>query len=320
MIFPGIPAVGPSGAGEKPMETSPATRTVTMELSCDKSVGAESTASVSVPEGLKVGKTVVLHIDRSKPVEAAKQAELPKVKQLAYWGSSEKIPKGQPKVTEPGSAAQDAVKVSGEVLEALSVVPKVPSGSFAYWPDVNSEPLVSDITAPGTYALSTNYCGKTWITLGNEQEFLAPIELVNLPESFDFEKPIKIEWKPVPEALGYVVNAYGGNEKESIAWTCGSTSNPPMNIDYWAVSKKDVQQFIEKGILLPPTATTCTIPAGVFKGAKTAVLTMTALGADRIQDKDEIQTQVVVRSTTSVPLFTKPYSQPEVPAAEGNAQ
>ena len=306
MIFPGIPAIAPLAEGEKTPESSPATRSITLELSSDKSTDTQSVAYVTVPEGVKAEKTALLHINLSKPAEAPKQDDKPQVKQVKqfnYWGSGEKIPEGQPKITEPGSIDKDSKETSPTTTKRPT--------SFAYWPDPNLEPLPKDITIPGTYTLDTNYCGKTQITLGKEQGFLAPIELVNVPDSFNFEKPIKIEWKPVPGVLGYVVSAYGGNETETVSWTNGTDPDLPSKIDYWALGKSDVEKYIEKDIILRPTVNTCTIPAGVFKGASSALLTMTALGEDILQDKDGIKTQVVVRSTISMPLFSKPYMQRE---------
>ena len=303
MIFPGIPAVGPLATGEKPPETSPATRSITLELTSNKSVDSQSVAYITVPEGVKAEKTALLHIKPLKLAEAAKEDAkedaTPQVKQLIYWGIGEKIAEGQPKKIEPVGNDKDIEEAS------------TPKRSFAYWPDPSLDPLPNDITTPGTYTLSTNYCGKTDITLGKEQSFLAPIELKDVPDSFNYENPIKIEWKPVPGVLGYVVSAYGGSETETISWTNGPDPDLPSKIDYWALGKSDVQKYIEKGIMLSPTVNTCTIPAGVFKGAKSALITMTALGEDIIQDKDGIKTQVVVRSTISMPLFSKPYAKSE---------
>lgn len=47
---------------------------------------------------------------------------------------------------------------------------------------------------------------------------------------------------------------------------------------------------------LPADATYCYVPAGIFKGMDSPMLSIVAVGKDKIQTRDGIETQVVVRS------------------------
>ena len=322
MIFPGVPATAPLSPKDKPTAvTNPASKSITMDLSGSQPVDSKSTADMVVPDGLKVGSAIKLWIDFTKPKTdsappegSSKKIGSPNARYLTYWGSGEKIADGQPKVVASGAAASAPTAAKeAEAKPAESIAPKVPDVSYAYWPGYDSKPIADDATTAGAYALTTNYCGNATFTLGPQQNFLPAIELVNLPETFDFAKPIALEWKSVTNAVAYLLTAYGGSGGDSVMWTSATGPNPPTEIDHWAVPKEALDKYIEKGLLLPATATTATIPAGIFKGSTSAMLTVTALGADLIQTKDGIDIHTLVRSTISVPLVTKPYithSQP----------
>jgi hypothetical protein len=118
----------------------------------------------------------------------------------------------------------------------------------------------------------------------------------------DLAEPIKLEWKPVPHATGYLLTAFAGNDKNTmVTWTSASDPNA-MDVMNRPLSKKEITKYIEDGILLPPDKTTCRIPAGIFKDVGQPMLMVTAFGTDKAQDKDGITTHVIVRSTATVML------------------
>ncbi len=304
MVFPGLPAtLGDSDAAG--FDT--ASKSVMIDVMSDKKADAQSTAEVSVPAGLKVGGKVTLKVDLTQPpTESQPPAEADagvfKMTLKSYWGSHSEIPKGQPKVTQITSGRVVAGEDSG--------LADYPQNSYAYWPGFGDKMVGKDSAAPGTYKLTTNYVGGTSVTLGTDQDFLAPIELIGLKKKPDLGKPIKIEWKNVPNALGYVLQAYGGNAQATITWTSSERPDKLTAIDFRPVSREELAGLVKKKLLLPPDATSCTIPAGIFKGSDSVMLTMTALGRDTIQRRDGIQTQVIVRSTVSAPLYSTPWVIP----------
>lgn len=292
MVFPGIPAFTPSPGVD---EASPAVRSITMELYSKNSISGPE-ANIALPEGLKLSKTARMQITPFKQPDQAGSTE--KITVKTYWGSSDAIGAGQP-----------SVKQEAETAEAGQLDYK----TVALWPGrgkaFETGPISEDASTVGTYKLTTNYAGSTTITLGQAQDFLAPIELDDPGKDVDIEKPVKLQWKAVPNALAYEVTAYGGNEKETVVWTAGSQSGADLNLENTFISGDGVKKLLEQKALLGPDATYATIPAGVFKDSTGVMFTITAIGADKLQEKDGIKTQVIVRSTACAPLFSSKYAK-----------
>ncbi|MCE5321918.1 hypothetical protein LLG46_01225 [bacterium] len=300
MVFPGVPAYIPSQSDQVP-ETSPAVRSITMELYSSNSITAPE-VSVTLPEGLKLSKTARMQVT---PFEQPSQSQsMDKVTVKTYWGSSEAIQTGQPSVNQ---------------ISTVCETDQVNYKTAALWPGrgkgFEAGPISDDASAVGTYKLTTNYTGSTSVTLGAAQNFLAPIELADPGKDIDIEKSIKLEWKAVVGALAYWVVAYGGNESETIAWTAGSASGADVNIDT-ALSHNDVTKMLEQKALIGPDVTSTTIPAGIFKGSTGVMFNITAIGEDIIQEKDGIKTQVIVRSTACAPLYSSKYAKPKQDSQE----
>jgi hypothetical protein len=222
----------------------------------------------------------------------------------SYWDCSETVLPGQPKVF-------DSDKMMKNIPQAPMMMGKGKMGpskmrwvatddeSHAYWPNSkDGKKIVKDSSAPGGYQLTTNYCGGTSIAFDKEQDFLGAIDIVSPGKgALDLAKAIKIEWKPVPNAQAYVITAFAGKEHEMVVWT--SAAKPDVTTDWMgtAFTKAEIDGFIKKDILLPATATTCYIPAGIFKGFSAPMINLIALGVDKQQSKNGIQTNVLVRST-----------------------
>lgn len=136
-----------------------------------------------------------------------------------------------------------------------------------------------------------------------DQDILAPIDVISPGKGeVDLEKTIKIEWKSVPNAQAYLLSAFASKNSEMVTWT--SSSQPDVSADFAsiALSKSEITDYISRGVLIPPTKTSCRIPAGIFKTVGTPMITVTAFGVDKTQEKDGIRTLVTIRSTASLML------------------
>lgn len=289
-IFPGMPAIPGAPEIAKP----PGVRSLSIELASDAASARGAKVTVAVPEGLKAGTTIDLLIDPRAGKPAAKP-EPTKVKLFEYWGSGREIGANQPKITAPGAVQTDAL------------ADQIPDKTYAYWPAVDAKPLEDDAATIGDYTLTTDFCGSTSVTLANQQGFLDPVNITSAQSEPDLDKPIVIRWKPVANAAGYLLNAYGGDAKQTITWTSSAKTELARGIEYMPVSKEDLEKFIKEGVLIPSYVVSCTIPAGVFKGSASVMLVVTAVGKDMVQTKDGIETWVIVRSTGSVVLHSTPY-------------
>lgn len=310
MIMPGMPQM-PANMGIPDM--SAPTKTLNMDLTSDKKVNAKSTAQCAVPEGLKVGPKVDLAIDlptKSTDDEAPGTADTGKVEKFVmkmYWDCSETVLPGQPKVMDSDKMMKgmpDGTMMSPGKARATAKLrlAAMADDSHAYWPHgKDNKKIVKESTSPGGYELTTSYCGGTSITFDKEQDFLAGIDVTSPGKgAIDLAKSIKVEWKTVPNAQAYVINAFAGKKGEMVMWT--SCAKPDVNTDWMGTpfTKAQIADFIKKDILLPATATTCYIPAGIFKDISAPMITITAIGVDKQQAKNGIQTNVLVRSNAMI--------------------
>jgi len=309
MIMPGMPKMNFPGM---PDFTAPR-REMTMNLTSDKKVDKSSKAQCAIPEGLKLGPKVDLVIplpEKIKPgrdyePEPAEQGREPeKMVIKIYWLCGESVPKGQPRVIDTDKIADTMKNMPklkpGRFGGTFSAPGFGGDGSHAYWPE-GENPIRPDSHAPGGYALTTNYCGGTDLVLTAAQDFLAPIEMTSPGKDVDLAKTVQLAWKPVPNALGYLLSAFGSKKNEMIIWT--SSSDPDyQGLRSEAVLPSQVKTLIDNGVLLPAEKTDCRIPAGIFEGCKSPMLTVTAIGTESVQKKDGIETHVTVRSTAMMTL------------------
>lgn len=282
VFFPGMPG-GPEAAPG-------AAKSFTVELYSNGKVPTDAKAELSVPEGLKMGSSIKLRIGSPEPDHTEDTTADSTVVYKSYWGCGDSIPDGQPKLIKAGQPG------------AFPTPPAYPKGSYAYWPAMTNIEPSAEAAVPGTYKLTTSYAGNAYFTIDEQEDFLAGIELVQPVEKPNIEKAVKIEWKLVPNAVGYVLTAFGGSEKLSVDWTSSADPSRTTYVDSLPLGSDDVKMMIEGKCLIAPDATSCTIPAGVFKGCDGVVLTITALGKDKILSTGGVETRIIVRSTLSVPL------------------
>lgn len=289
LIFPGVP--GAPGITE--IARPPAVKSISFELASDAAASKDSKASITVPEGLKAGKSLDLQIDLTPAPKPSTTPTESKLSLYEYWGSSREVATSQPKVGRPKSPDSETT-------------PGIPTTSFASWPGMDSPAIADAAATPGDYSLKTDYCGSTAFTLTSEQDFLAPVNITSAASEPDLDKPIVIKWRPVPNAVGYLIKAFGGQGTKTVTWTSAAKPELADGIEYRPIGKDELDKFIQSGVLVPSYAITATIPAGIFKGSPSVMLVMTAFGRDLTQVKDGIDTQVIVRSTASFPLHSTP--------------
>lgn len=297
VIFPGIetPAL-PGGEQIPPFGT--AHKQVAMELTSSAEVDAPS-ASVTVPAGLGIGSSVKLTVEKpaADTGDAAEADGNPKaVETRLYWGSHENVPQGQPRILKSDAAE----------TPAQSGTDSSPShGTWAFWPGYDDDPLRPQASAAGDYTLQSNFCSAAKVTVAEDQNFLNPITLLTPKSEPDWQKPVKIEWEAVPNAVGYLLSAVGSRDGQVIVWTSGAAPDSAAEVIERPVAADEIEMLLEQKVLLPADATSCWIPAGAFAGAKNVMLTITALGRDSVQEKDSVDTAVIVRSAAHVMLSTK---------------
>ncbi len=302
MIFPDVPAFGPPNGNAESNQAVPAVKSITIDLLLDKALDKSAKAEVFLPEGLKMGKSAKLNFidlakSRAESDPVSDKEPKPKWILRTYWGSGDTIAEGQPKSVEFDGDLANVTQCGTENNKQ-----KAPDKYYGYWPSMDNIEVSTDASALGKYTLSSTFLSPITVSITPEQDFLPPIELIDFPKNPDLAKPLKITWKPIPGAIGYILFADGGDDKEMVTWTSSSDPTISRDIEFKPVNQQDIKKYLEKKIIISPEENACTIPASIFKGKSGVILNITAIGRDIIQEKDGIATQVVVRSTSSIPL------------------
>lgn len=269
-------ALGGSGFGS-------AQRSLSVTLMKPGAPPESPTASLDIPEVLKLGPKLDLQVNQpAKPgVEGdpALPGGIPDFVLNRYWGCSQTVRPGQPKVTStkdlaPGIAAGLARSGRGARVNGGR-----PNWTDAYWPNGKNpaQNRIQETAAlPGKYALHSNFVPGVQFEIPAGVTFLEPVSLT-LPQGADaLDRSVEVAWKPVAGALGYVAMATGMKQpKTMIMWT-SAESEDGIAAAYGADGDPKAQ--VAKGILLPPDRTKCYIPEAIFKGCQGVSVQLIAIG------------------------------------------
>ena len=259
-----------------------------------------------------------------------------------YWGSHEEAPADQPAIQKHESTfvSLPAVSVPSanstppneDGNESTKTVKREPEkrNPFLQWlSDWAKGGIRQGAVSSGTYEFKCGFCGPVSMTLSSTQTFLGPVEITK-PNLINFDREIEVEWKSVPNAAAYFVEARGRVNEQgaqtTVTWTSANQLHPPSGFKSSPITKRQLAQYLVGNVLLPSSVTKVTIPAGVFKGILDADVEIIALGEDTVDAENGVAKQVVVRSTarmtlkpnadaSSIPHSDSAVTQPAEPAA-----
>jgi hypothetical protein len=164
---------------------------------------------------------------------------------------------------------------------------RVATGSQGQFPE--------DAVGQGNYVLNT---GGTAVLDG----FLPPIK-VTAPKAIAAiaaSEGIDVQWEPVEGARGYILHAStfrseGENAMTVTEWV-STLHEPPGRVRQGYEQETTIDDDLANGILLPPDATSCKVPAGIFSDEDMLMLTVTAVGNDFYSRADGITVRGRIRS------------------------
>ena len=203
-----------------------------------------ATGTLTVPETLGIGPVIPLNIQNLNDYKAPKR--------LYYWGCSDVVLKDQPEVRAEGWRAKDQwwyvrSNATADPMKMMGLTQASP--------------------IPGTYTMESSYTGKMSVTMTEAQQFLPPLKVVEpSSDKADTSKPIKVTWEAVEGAGGYHVMAMGKNaDGVDVTW------ENAYNAVIW--QRIGLTKSLKKGLLHGPEHRSCTVPAGIFKGQVTVMVT-----------------------------------------------
>jgi len=259
-------------------------RNLLLQLSSPKAIPADPEATHDIPPGQKMGSTLPLIIpERDKRVrsdEEEEKYEKPKMRMLMYWGCSETVRPGQPKIldTEKMSMIDFGKAMSGRRGSAQYPPSQRSGWAYAEWPNKeNRKEVPKGSSLEGEHFVHGNYSPDIKFSIDEMHDFMAPVEFSSVKGGL--ADSIKFQWKKIPTALGYFAMAMASNEKtgEMIIWSSSEPQDPGYGLMNY-LSPADVNRFIKEKVVMGPEVSNCSIPQGIFKEAKGAALQFIGYG------------------------------------------
>jgi hypothetical protein len=300
-------------------------RKVTVRLWSPGIAANDATASLAIPNGLKLGPKLDLTLYRPKGEagegDSTPTPGAPKLDEMVikrYWGSSATVKSGQPDVTEfkglspEQKAAMKAQAAKAQRGAAGSYYYK-PDWTTGYWP-VDRQPgtIEDEATLAGHYALTTSYTGNVEMDVPGNVNFLAPIEM----SSPDLEKPIKFsdaitfKWTPLPNALGYHAQIIGMQGDKTIIMWSSSEAKPDMGLQMDYLQMAEVRDLVSKDLVMKGDTAEVTVPAGIFNDCDIVMFQMIGWGPGAAIDKGQPLPRLQTKSTLNIMLGGKKMPRP----------
>lgn len=263
---------------------------------------ASPTASLDIPDGLKLGAVLPLQVDphaeADRDTDPGTAEKVPDFEIRRYWGCSETVRQGQPRVV--------SIRDLGAGVFANLPRPGARGARFhlgranwtdAHWPnarDKKSGQVPEGAALPGKYALHSNFVPGVNFDIPAGVTFLDPVALTVPKGGNVLAKTIPVSWKALPGAVGYVAMATGmKGEKTMVLWT---SSEGEEGLGAAFGEDTDAKSLVSKGIFLPPDRTQCFIPAGIFEGCEGVSVQLIAIGRSFTQNDTTPAVRVRVRS------------------------
>ena len=248
-------------------------------------------AADQIPGGLKLGKSLTLiPIDPTKPTQGSTPpGRIPDVtvKITEYWGCGASVRKGQPKVAsftiKGGNKSIDPNNPMGSMQgvdfqQSGSLSKTIPvqdrdidlKPGWVYWPNrkhgkqvPNGARLAGDhrITGDGIPASMQFQVQET-------ADFMPKLALRTQGEMTD---AIGLSWPTVERARGYHITGMhmqvlGENSYAMTLWSSAEVPGAGQDL-HTNLSAGQLDKWLKQKVLLASTATSCTIPKGIFAGA-----------------------------------------------------
>ncbi|HWS73586.1 MAG TPA: hypothetical protein VN324_00460, partial [Quisquiliibacterium sp.] len=217
-------------------------------------------ASHAIPPAMQMGQALPLMpippaapAQRSEPEDPSESVpEKPTGRILIYWGCSETVRAGQPRVIDLASAgpAEFGRAFGGRFAPDRGA--RVGPG-YSTWPNETSR-----ITVPrgasliGDHALSGEGVPPSLrFAIGQEQDFIPPIQLASTGRITD---SIALQWQALPSARAYFLHAMGSIGKDMVLWSSAETPDTGMGLfDY--LSNATIDRWVRERVLLPASET-----------------------------------------------------------------
>lgn len=247
--------------------------------------GGAPQADHFMPAGMQLGPSVPLTSPQPTTMEEMPgEMRRPKGRLLIFWGCGAHAGPGQPVVVDfsklgqqqfpPGLFTADVPLDRGPTAGT--------SRTYGEWPNSKSgksaKPSSSLI---GDHRVAGNYSPEIKFAL--DQDFMAPLTARAAEQSDGSQM---LNWNSVPAATGYYAwlmgaQSNGGEGADMVWWTSAAGKQFGGGLADW-IAPSVVSGLIAKRIVMPPSQTSCQIPAEVKRAAGGFMMTqLYAYGPER---------------------------------------
>jgi hypothetical protein len=223
-----------------------------------------------VPAGLAVGKSLPL----LPPVPVAGESgsyggKVPDVdvKIYQYWGCGGAVRPGQPKVFSI-KTKKGQLETRGSMAPGLFVPDRDidATPSYAVWPNRKNTKRVSDRSSMvGAHQITGDGVPESLkFELTQTADFMPKIALRSSGEPTD---AIAVNWQPVEHARAYFLTGMGmKGQNEFVMWSSSEVAGAGGELLNY-LTGSFIEKWLKQKVLLPSTATSCTVPKGIFAGS-----------------------------------------------------
>jgi hypothetical protein len=236
-----------------------------------------------MPDGARLGRSVPLVTPRQVRSEPAApglpqgQMEMPRGRLLLFWGCGERASAGQPVVLDFSKMARGEMP-PGLFAQAVNLpeawsVHQGNSATYGDWPNSrDSKPVPANASLLGAHRVAGNYSPEIAFTLADD--FMAPLQTSGRDLA---SGAVNLSWNALPKATGYYAWAMaaatdGGDSRDMVWWASSSTQQFAGALADW-LSPAAVARLVEAGTVMPPSQTSCTIPAEVREAGGPMLMT-----------------------------------------------
>jgi hypothetical protein len=280
-----------------------------------------ATASLAIPDGLKLGKTLDLGIYRPEAAKggasgsggANDMSDIPDFTIKYYWGSSPTVKEGQPKVVDVKSMLTPAMIARMRTMMKKGAARGgeyyyKPDWTTGYWPAARTPGNIgADAALAGSYALTTSYTGAVSLDVPDNVNFLAPLEMTapKLDTLPPLDQAIAFNWKPVPNILGYHMQIMGMIGKNTLIIWDSAEARQQAGIDWDYMQMSQVRDLVKQNMLMGPERTDATVPAGIFVDCDFVSMMMIGYGPGTALAEGQPLPRVQTKTTLTMMLGGK---------------
>jgi hypothetical protein len=197
--------------------------------------------------------------DPRDPTERDPKYEKPKGRLLMFWGCNAKAPKGQPFIID--FAKMPTAKMPAgmpDQLRGYRAAAQARDANAAWWPNgKNGKQPKSGSSLRGDHRIVSTFTPEIKYSLVNDY-------MGGLNVTASDQASINLSWNGLPTATGYIAWAMGGMQNagsggDMVMWTSANARDHGAGMDW--LPPAEVQRQINQKLIMPPSQTTCSIPA-----------------------------------------------------------